>query len=153
MCVPAPQTTPQAPLTHPWPPGHGVQSTPSIVPQVSEELLLTQMPPQRCQPLLQSGTHAPVVPLHMTVPLSGAEQAVQVLPHELTLVLLLAVQVAFAPVPHWWKFVLQSTPQVVPLQTGLPFGGSTHAVQPFAVKPEAVLLFATHDVGAADGQP
>ena len=28
MCVPAPQTTPQAPLTHPWPVGQGVQSTP-----------------------------------------------------------------------------------------------------------------------------
>jgi hypothetical protein len=49
--------------------------------------------------------------------------------------------------------VLQSTPQAVPLQTGLPFGGSTQAVQPLAVQPEAVLLFATHDVGAADGQP
>ncbi len=153
MCVPAPHTTPQAPLTHPWPLGQGVQSTPSIVPQVSDELLLTQMPLQRCQPLLQSGTHAPVVPLHVTVPLSGAEQAVQVLPHELTFVLLLAVQVALAPVPHWWKLLLQSTPHVVPLQTGLPFGGSTHAVQPVAVQPDAVLLFATHDVGAAIGQP
>jgi hypothetical protein len=153
MCVPAPQTTPQAPLTQPWPVGHGVQSVPSIVPQVSDELLLTQMPPQRCQPLLQSGVHTPVVPLQVTVPLSGAEQAVQVLPHELTLVLLLAVQVAVAPVPHWWKLLLQSTPQVVPLQTGLPFGGSTHAVQPVAVHPDAVLLFATHDVGAALGQP
>ena len=153
MCVPAPQTTPQAPFTQPWPLGHGVQSTPSIVPQVSDELLLTQMPLQRCQPLLQSGTHVPVVPVHVTVPLSGAEQAVQVLPHELTLVLLLAVQVAAAPVPHWWKLLLQSTPQVVPLQTGLPFGGSTHAVQPVAVQPDAVLLFATHDVGAAVGQP
>jgi len=47
----------------------------------------------------------------------------------------------------------QSTPQVVPLQTGTPFGGSTHAVQPLAVQPDAVLLFATHDVGAAAGQP
>ena len=42
---------------------------------------------------------------------------------------------------------------MVPLQTGLPFGGSTHAVQPVAVQPDAVLLFATHDVGAAIGQP
>jgi hypothetical protein len=48
---------------------------------------------------------------------------------------------------------LQSTPHVVPLQVGLPFGGSTQAVQPLAVQPEAVLLFATHEVGAADGQP
>ena len=49
--------------------------------------------------------------------------------------------------------LLQSTPQVVPLQTGLPLGGSTQAVQPVAVQPDAVLLFATHDVGAAAGQP
>jgi hypothetical protein len=49
--------------------------------------------------------------------------------------------------------VLQSTPQAVPLQTGLPFGGSTHAVQPVAVQPDATLLFATQDVGAAAGHP
>ena len=49
--------------------------------------------------------------------------------------------------------MLQSTPHVVPLQTGFPLGGSTQAVQPAAVHPEAVLLFATHDVGAAAGQP
>jgi len=95
----------------------------------------------------------PVVPLQVTVPLSGAVQAVHVLPHELRLVLLLAVQVALGPVPHWWKLLLQSTPQAVPLQTGLPFGGSTHAAQPFAVQPEAVLLFCTHDVGVTAGQP
>ena len=153
MCVPAPQTAPHAPFTQPWPVGHGVQSTPSIDPQVSDELLLTQMPLQRCQPVSQSGTHIPVVPLHVTLPLSGAEHAVHVLPHELMLVLLLAVQVAVGPVPHWWKLLLQSTPQVVPLQTGLPFGGSTHAVQPVAVQPDAVLLFATHEVGATAGQP
>ena len=49
--------------------------------------------------------------------------------------------------------MLQSTPQVVALQTGPPLGGSTQAVQPPAVQPDAVLLFATHDVGAAAGQP
>ena len=32
-------------------------------------------------------------------------------------------------------------------------GGSTQAVQPVAVQPEATLLFATHDVGSAAGQP
>jgi len=48
---------------------------------------------------------------------------------------------------------LQSTPQLAPLHTGLPFGGSTHAVQPVAEQPEATLLFATHDVGSAAGQP
>jgi hypothetical protein len=51
--VPAPQTAPQAPLTQACPVAQGVQSTPSSVPQVSDELLLTQMPPQRCQPVLQ----------------------------------------------------------------------------------------------------
>jgi hypothetical protein len=49
--------------------------------------------------------------------------------------------------------VLQFTPQVVPLQTGFPFDGSVHAVQPFALQPEAVLLLATQDVGLVAGQP
>jgi hypothetical protein len=49
--------------------------------------------------------------------------------------------------------VLQSTPHVVALQTGFPLAGSTHAVQPVAVQPEATLLFATHDVGRTAGQP
>ena len=49
--------------------------------------------------------------------------------------------------------VLQSTPQAVPLQTGSPLGGLTQAVQPAAVQPDAVLLFATQEVGAAAGQP
>jgi hypothetical protein len=48
---------------------------------------------------------------------------------------------------------LQSTPHVVALQTGLPLGGSTHAVQPVAVQPDPTLLFATHDVGSTAGQP
>jgi len=49
--------------------------------------------------------------------------------------------------------VAQSTPHVVALQTGLPLGGSTHAVQPAALQPDATLLFATHDVGSAAGHP
>jgi hypothetical protein len=53
MCVPAPQTAPHAPLTQAWPVAQGVQSVPSSVPQVSDELLLTQTPPQRCQPVSQ----------------------------------------------------------------------------------------------------
>jgi hypothetical protein len=111
MCVPAPQTTPQAPVTQPWPVGHGVQSTPSIVPQVSDELLLTQMPPQMCQPVLQWVVHVRVVPSQVTlhvlpvqvaVPLVGAAQAVQPLAVQPEATLLLATQFAFAPFPHRW---------------------------------------------------
>ena len=97
--VPAPQTTPQAALTHAVPLGHGVQSTPSIVPHVSDELLLTQTPLQRCHPVLQAGTQVPDA-LQVTLPLSGAEQARQLLPQELMFVLLFTTQVVFAPVPH-----------------------------------------------------
>ena len=39
------------------------------------------------------------------------------------------------------------------MQIGLPLAGSRHAVQPVAVHPDAVLLFATHDVGVVAGQP
>jgi hypothetical protein len=99
--VPAPQTTPHIAFTQAVPSGQGVQSTPLIVPQVAEALLLTQTPLQRCQPALHAGTHWPVAPLQVTVPLSGAVQTLQVLPHELMLVLLLTTQVALAPVPHW----------------------------------------------------
>jgi hypothetical protein len=49
--------------------------------------------------------------------------------------------------------VSQSTPHVVPVQTGSPLGGLGHAVQPLAVQPDATLLFATHEVGAVAGQP
>ena len=49
--------------------------------------------------------------------------------------------------------MLQSTPHVVALQTGFPLGGSTQAVQPVAVQPDATLLFATHEVGNTAGQP
>jgi hypothetical protein len=54
VCVPAPQTTPQAPFTHAVPSGQGVQSTPFLVPQVAEALLLTHTPLHRCQPVLHA---------------------------------------------------------------------------------------------------
>jgi len=100
MCVPAPQTGPQVAFVHAVPVGHGVQSVPSFVPQVSDELLLTQTPLQRCQPVLQSGTHVLVAPLQVTLPLSGAVHARQLVPHELMLLLLLVTQVRLAPEPH-----------------------------------------------------
>ena len=100
VCVPGPQTTPQAPATHAVPSGHGVQSTPGRDPQVADALLLTQTPWQRCQPALHAGTHIPAA-LQVTLPLSaGGVQTVQLLPHELMLVLPLATQVVDAPLPH-----------------------------------------------------
>ena len=100
VCVPAPQLTPHAALTHAEPVGQGVQSRPSLVPQALVELLPTQTPLQRWNPVLQSCTHCPDV-LQVTVPLSGAVQTVQLLPHEFGLVLVLDTQVRLAPVPHW----------------------------------------------------
>lgn len=100
VCVPAPQTTPQAAFTQAVPSGHAVQSTPSCVPHAFDELLPTQIPLQRWNPVLQCCTHAPCA-LQVTVPLSGASQTVQLLPHELMFVLPLTVQVRLAPVPHW----------------------------------------------------
>ena len=92
--------------------------------------------------------------MHVTEPLSGgATHTVQLLPHELGLVLVFDTQVRLAPVPHEWKVALQSTPHAPLVQTGSPFGGSTQAEQPLAVQPDATLLFATHVVGAAAGQP
>ena len=98
--VPAPQTTPQAAFMHAVPSGQGVQSTPFIVPQVAEALLLTQTPLQRCQPALHACTHVPAA-LQVTLPLSaGGVQTLQSLPHELMLVLPLTTQVVVAPLPH-----------------------------------------------------
>jgi len=100
VCVPAPQSAPHAPLTHAVPAGQGVQSTPSRLPQVADALSLTHRPLQRCQPALQSGTHAPAA-LHVTLPLSGGGvQTLQLLPHELMLVLPLTTHVVDAPLPH-----------------------------------------------------
>ena len=100
VCVPAPQLTPHVALTHAEPAGHAVQSRPSRVPQAVEELFPTQTPLQRWKPVLQSCTHCPDA-LQVTLPLSGAVQTVQLLPHELGLVLVLETQVRLAPVPHW----------------------------------------------------
>jgi hypothetical protein len=99
VCVPAPQTTPHIAFVQAVPGSHGVQSTPSIVPQVSDELLLTQTPLQRCQPVLQAGTQVPCA-LQVTLPLSGAVHARHELPHELMFVLPLTTQVVLPPVPH-----------------------------------------------------
>ena len=87
---------------HAVPAGQGVQSTPFIVPQVAEALLLTQAPLQRCQPALHACTHVPAA-LQVTLPLSaGGVQTVHVLPHELMLVLPFTTQVVDAPLPHAW---------------------------------------------------
>jgi hypothetical protein len=100
VCVPAPQLRPHEALTHAEPAGHAVQSRPSLVPQALEELLPTQTPLQRWKPVSQSCTHCPEA-LQVTLPLSGAVQTVQLLPHELGFVLVLDTQVRLAPVPHW----------------------------------------------------
>jgi hypothetical protein len=100
VCVPAPQTSPHIAFTHPLPASHAVQSTPSCVPHAFDELLPTQIPLQRWNPVLQCCTQAPCA-LQVTVPLSGASHTMQLLPHELMLVLPLTVQVRLAPVPHW----------------------------------------------------
>jgi len=48
---------------------------------------------------LHAGTQA--VPLQLTVPLVGAVQTVQLLPHEVMEVLPSITHVKVAPVPHW----------------------------------------------------
>jgi hypothetical protein len=149
VCVPAPQFGPHIAFTHASPAAHGVQSMPSWVPQVAEALLLTQTPLHRWKPVLQSGTQVDVAPLQVTVPLVGATHAWQVVPHELMLLLVFDTQA----LPHGWKFVLQVIAHAPFVQTGLPLVGSVHAVQPFAVQPDATLLLATHVVGLVAGQP
>jgi hypothetical protein len=101
VCVPAPQTSPHAAFTQPWPVGHAVQSRPSRVPHAFDELLPTQIPLQRWNPVSQCWMHAPCA-LQVTLPLSGASHTVQLLPHELMFVLPLTVQVRLGAVPHWW---------------------------------------------------
>jgi hypothetical protein len=92
VCVPAPQFGPQAAFTQAVPVGHGSQSTPSIVPQVAEALLLTQVPLQRWKPVLQCGTQVDVAPVQVTVPLAGAEHASHVVPHDVMLLLVFEMQ-------------------------------------------------------------
>lgn len=100
VCVPEPQTMPHTPATHAVPAAQGVQSRPSRVPQVADALSLTHTPLHRCQPSLHPWTHVPAA-LQVTLPLSaGGVQTVQLLPHELMLVLPLTTQVVDAPLPH-----------------------------------------------------
>jgi hypothetical protein len=91
--VPVPQSGPHIAFTHAVPAGQGSQSMPSCVPQVAEALLLTHRLPQRWKPASQSRTHVDVAPLQVTLPLDGAVQAAQVVPHELMLLLVLDTQV------------------------------------------------------------
>jgi hypothetical protein len=51
--------------------------------------------------VLQARTQLPAA-LQVTVPFVGAVQTVQLLPHEVMLVLPLMTHAAFAPVPHRW---------------------------------------------------
>lgn len=70
--------------------------------------------------------------LQVTVPFVGAVQTVQLLPHEVMLVLPFTTQVALAPVPHWWYPVVQATPQAsgVPVHVAVPpTAGVAQAVQ------------------------
>ena len=90
MCVPAPQTAPQTACAEQAEPvGQGVQSTPSMVPQVAVAVLATQSPLHMWRPALQAGTHWPLV-LQVTLPFAGGIHTVQVLPHDVMLVLPLA---------------------------------------------------------------
>jgi hypothetical protein len=87
MCVPAPQTAPQTACAEQAEPvGHGVQSTPSIVPQVAVAVLLTQSPLHMWWLALQAGTHWPLA-LQVTLPFAGGIHTVQVFPHDAMLVL------------------------------------------------------------------
>jgi hypothetical protein len=77
---------------------HAMQDVPHELTLVL--LSATQVVPQRWNPVLQAGTHAPAA-LHVTVPLAGAVQTVQLFPQDMIDVLPFTTQVADAPVPHW----------------------------------------------------
>lgn len=84
--------------------------------------------------------------LQVGTPFVGSGHTVQLFPHEVTAVLPLTTQVAFAPVPHSWYPVVQLTPQVygpVPSQVATPPAvGAAQGVQ--LVPQELGLLFNTH---------
>jgi hypothetical protein len=101
--------------------------------------LATQSPLHMWRPALQAGTHWPLV-LHVTLPFAGGTHTVQVFPHDAMLVLPLATHRLPLQV---WNPVAHVAPQVVPVQTAVPLGGETQALQPTAVHPEARVLFAT----------
>jgi hypothetical protein len=90
---------------------------------------------------LQARTQLPAA-LHVTVPLVGAVQTVQLLPHEAMSVLPLITHVELAPVPHRWYPVVQSTPHGsgVPSQVAVPLAGAGQGVQ------AAVVAVVPHDI-------
>jgi len=125
--------------------GHAAQLLPHEA--VLVLLLATHVVPQAWNPVLQLTPH--VAELQIGFPFAGSAHAVQPLAVQPDAVLLLAThEVGFA-VGQPWKPALQVTLHTAPLQLGLPFAGSAHAVQPPAVHPDATLLLATHVPAAA----
>ena len=121
------------------------------MPQVALALFETQTPLQRWYPALQFATQR--VPLQVLVPIASDVQAPQVLPQEAALVLLSATQTRLPRVPQAWKFELQFTSHVVPVQAAAPLAGAAQAEQPLVVQPDSGLLFRTQRVGPLPGQP
>jgi len=123
----------------------------SSVPQVALALLETQTPLHRWYPALQCATQR--VPLQVFVPMASAVQAPQVFPQDDALVLSSATQTRLPSVPQAWKFELQFTSQVVPVQAAAPLVGAAQAEHPLAVQPASGLLFRTQRMAPLAGQP
>lgn len=147
MCCPVPHVVPQTPAALQVafaPPGQGVHETLSWVPQVSTSELATHAPPQRWKPVLQVNPQVPLVQVRTAFAWVG--QAVQLVPHESTLVF--DEQVVGFVAGQAWKPVLQARPQVgvAPVQVGLPFAGSGQAVQDMPQALTLVLPLATQEL-------
>ncbi len=121
------------------------------MPQVALALFETQAPLHMWYPALHSGTQR--VPLQVFFPIASCAQLPQVLPQDISLVLLSAIQTRLGRLPQAWKLELQLTSQVVPVQAAAPLAGAAQAMQPLGVQPASGLLFRTQRVGPLPGQP
>ena len=107
---PSLQLNPQAPLVQVRTAfatvGQGVQLVPQEFTLVLDKHIVGLVAGQAWKLVLQASPHVGVAPAdgaaQVGPPLAGSAHAMHEVPHELTLVLLLATQVALAPVPHRW---------------------------------------------------
>ena len=104
--------------SHALPDGQGVHE---VGPQDYGLRLETQLPPDKWKPALQAKPQMPA--LQVATALAGAAQAVQLRPHDVTVLTVSLTQT----LPHRWKPLAQLTAQLAPLQVATPLAGTGQA--------------------------
>jgi hypothetical protein len=118
----------------------GVQLVPHEFTLLFKEHVVGFTAGHACAFALQVRPQTGAAPMQVGVPLTGSAQTAQLLPHEVTLVLVSETQVPAAALPHRWKPAAHvRTHAPAALQVTAPLAGAVHTVQLFPHDVMAVL--------------